>query len=140
MENQVKTKRVINTDIDKREAIQNRDIFKTIGVFTVGVIYTIIIGSISIDFYNSNKIIGNKEHQIGYIETSNNTKQVDNTGLSIVYKVSKDYRKYFLSYKQYVTNKDFEIKITEIDFGTYMFFKEGDTLSNTHIKLLDKND
>ena len=107
--------------IDKREAQLKRESVKTVTILIIGIGIAMFCILYAYSFYIE------KESQ--FIVKPVPVKPVINmTGLSVVYKVSKDYRKYFVAHNQYFSNKGYTFKIDEINFAQFMRIKENDTM------------
>lgn len=121
----------VNTGIDKREAQNNRETIKTILLLSIGILYGIVGTCATIGFINLNREPVTITTQTPIVENIPSESTVIDkpiSNINIVHKVSKDYRKYFVSYKRYLTNNNYVLEVKEIDFTEYMHIKEGDTL------------
>lgn len=125
-----------NSIPDKREYQLYRESKKTIYIILISLITFMILALFFLIFnqeierkLNKNKPIQNKQDTVFVVKTTiQKIDKIDNTGLDIVLKVSKDYRKYFISYKSYYTPSKYLIKIEQITFEQFMTIQEGDTI------------
>lgn len=117
------------TGEDKREAQHRRETQKTILLLILGISIGIICIVLGIILHTEFVKDSRSKQQTTIINKQNTVDKVDMSGLFIVHKVSKDYRKYFMSYKRYISNKSYELKIQQITFDQFLLIEKGDTLT-----------
>lgn len=122
-----------NSVIDKREYQLQRESKKTVSIIVISL--ALFMGlSVFFLIFNNALMVKQKQLQIKhdtvFVSKPKQVaiKKVNNTGLDIVIKVSKDYRKYFVSYKSYYTPSKYYTCIDQITFDQFMTIQEGDTI------------
>lgn len=120
---------------DKREYQLQREAMKTILIvffsmllFLCLFIFFVQFNDDLVKFYNDQKSEQLVKDTIVIKKPVIKKPVVNNTGLDIVIKVSKDYRKYFVSYKSYYTPSKYYTCIDQITFDQFMTIQEGDTI------------
>lgn len=136
-----KPRPAVNTGEDKREAQHRRESSKTLLNVIAGVliaIFSVLIGwCVTTNVREFQELlIQEKFNPIPNVQLQKDTVAIDNTGYAIVHKVSKDYRKYFVSYKVYYGKNKYHLKISEISFEQFMALEKGDTLSKAFNEIL----
>jgi hypothetical protein len=121
---------MVNKSADKRELMLLRESIKSLSIFLLGVLTVFIIYQYNVTY--SSKQEKNKVEQEQKVEIITQKKiPTDLKNVCVVIKVSKDFRKYFISYKKYYTNNSYKIIIDEISFSEFMMLESKDTLTIT---------
>lgn len=127
-------KRKVDKSPDKREMQFFRETLKTIFVLVIGFtlacpIYYNYYENIPKPATKVVKVLCTKKH----IEPTKPKKSLKD--LCVVIKVSKDVKKYFISYKKFYTETDYKIVVDEISFSEYMLLNSKDTLTTTRFNI-----
>lgn len=118
-----------NVSADKREFMLLRETLKVLLIIGITTLFWLLL-YFKLDY--------NIKPKTKIIKINHIVKKVDKTNyndLKVVIKTSKDIRKYFVSYKKYLTKNNYQIIIKEISFNEYMSISTNDTLNTENFNL-----